>query len=206
MTTHDNPHNSLSAYPAYLGGVSLYLQEVETTATTQWIPDDDMDVVLALLMPGNRIACQLAIHTGLRISDVLRIKTDQLAPRITVREAKTGKSRRISVPRRLLDRIRDQAGPYWAFPSPRGEGHRTRQAVWADIKRAQRAIRLPANIGPHSLRKSYAVRMYDRTHDLAAVQRALNHTDPAVTMLYAMADHLAQQHRREGSGRRSRPR
>lgn len=161
--------------------------------------------MLALLTPANRLACQLALHTGLRIGDVLSLRTDQLKPRLTVREAKTGKSRRITIPKHLLAAIREQAGEIWAWPGRDPAQHRTRQAVWADIKRAQRACRLPSNIGPHSLRKTYAVRQYARSGDLGKVQLALNHSDMAVTMLYAMADHMTSQRKKSGSKRLSKP-
>lgn len=50
--------------------------------------------------------------------------------------------------------------------------------------------KLSENIGPHSARKIFAVDLYRRTGDLEAVRKALNHSDQAVTMLYAMADEL----------------
>lgn len=162
--------------------------------------------MLALLTPPNRLACQLALHTGLRISDVLALRTEQLKPRLTVKEAKTGKSRRITIPKQLLADIQAQAGEVWAWPGRDPAKHRTRQAVWADVKRAQRACRLPSNIGPHSLRKTYAVRQYARSGDLGKVQAALNHSDPAVTVLYALADHISGQKHPPKKGTRSKPR
>lgn len=50
--------------------------------------------------------------------------------------------------------------------------------------------KLSENVGPHSARKIFAVNLYHRTGDLEAVRKALNHSDQAVTMLYAMADEL----------------
>lgn len=170
---------------------------------TDYIPDQDLEVILALLTPANRLACQVSMHTGIRISDVLSLKPAQLIPRPTIVEAKTGKRKRISLTKQLLGRLKAQAGPEWVFPG-RISGHRTRQAVWADIKRAQRAMRLPANIGPHTLRKVYAVRLMHQAGDLAKVQKALNHDDQAVTMLYAMADYLTQQRQRDGTRKRCR--
>lgn len=178
------------------------------SSRTDWADDDTLDVVLSLLTPPNRLACQVSLHTGLRISDVLSIRTAQLTgPRITVREAKTGKSRRIYIPARLLARMREQAGEVWVWQHRTDpERHRSRQAVWADVHRAARAMRCTSIIGPHSMRKVYAVRRYQRSGgDLAAVQRALNHTDPTVTMLYALADHLSAQRRTEGGRRPSHP-
>lgn len=158
-------------------------------------------------MPQNRLIMQLAIHTGLRIGDVLALRSEQLRPRLTIHEAKTGKSRRITIPARLLRAIMAQAGEIWAFPGRDPAKPKTRQAVWKDIKRAAAAMRLPVNVGTHTARKVYAVRKLARSGgDLAAVSRALNHSDPAVTMIYAMADHLTKQ-TRQGQGRhRGRPR
>lgn len=174
--------------------------------TTTYIDDDQLEIVLALLTEPNRLACQLAIHTGLRIGDVLALRTDQLKPRLTVREAKTGKSRRVTIPAQLLRNIQAQAGETWAFPGRDPAKHRTRQAVWADVKRAQKALRLDHNIGPHSLRKTYAVRKYRSTGDLGKVRQLLNHDRDATTIIYALADHLTQQRKKEGVRKRSRPR
>lgn len=175
---------------------------------TDYATDSELDIVLSLLTPANRLACQVSLHTGLRISDVLAIRTDQLrSPRISVRERKTGKLRRVYIPQRLLDRMREQAGEVWVWPNARDpQRHRTRQAVWMDVHRAARAMRARPNIAPHTMRKVYAVRRYQAAHgDLAAVQRALNHSDPAVTLLYALADQLRSQRQREGGRRPSRP-
>lgn len=169
--------------------------------------DEDLEVALALLMPQNRLIMQVAIHTGLRIGDVVELRSEQIGQRFTVKERKTGKSRRVSLPMNLRRRIMEQAGEVWAFPGRKGSalGHKSRQAVWQDIKRAGRAMRLPANIGTHTARKVFAVRKLQATGNLGAVQRALNHDDMAVTMLYAMADHLGRQQAREGTRKRCRP-
>ena len=143
-------------------------------------------------MPANRLVCEVMLHTGLRVGDVVGLRADQVAQRFTVREAKTRKSRRVSLPPVLVDRIKAQArGSAWAFPSPRDPTkHRTRQAVWKDIKRAQKAFRLRINCGSHSMRKAYAVELMARYGDLAKVRRALNHDNDWTTMLYAFADRL----------------
>lgn len=185
------------------GGFCLW--EGVKVIRTEFINDDALDMVLSLLTPENRLACQVAIKTGLRIGDILNIRTEQLKQRMTIREAKTGKARRVYIPALLLSRLREQAGDLWVFPGRNPEKPRTRQAVWWDINRAQKALRLNRNIGTHTMRKVYAVRSYRRSGDLFAVQKALNHTDPAVTMIYAMADHLSVQRAREGGGRPSHP-
>lgn len=161
-------------------------------ATTEYLLEKELETVLALLTPQNRVIMRTVLHTGLRVGDVLAIKTEDLAPRMRVKEAKTGKYKTIGLPASLLADIKDQAGEGWAFPG-RFEGHKSRQAVWADIKRAAAACRLPQNVGTHSGRKVYAVRLLKKYGDIEKVRRLLNHDYLSVTLLYAMADSLLEQ-------------
>ena len=160
--------------------------------TTEYLIRREMDHVLAALTPSNRLVCQVCLHTGLRVGDVLSLRTDQLSRQFWVVEAKTGKRRRVNLTDDLLARIRAQAGPVWAFPGTKPGKHRTRQAVWADVKRAAKAFRIKANIAPHSFRKVYAVELMRQCGDVKRVQRALNHSDYATTMVYIMAAELLE--------------
>ena len=152
----------------------------------------EMEHVFAALTPGNRMVCRVAAHTGLRVGDVLALRTDKLRPQMWVTEAKTGKRRRVNFPKPLYEAMKAQAGTVWVFPSPRNpEKHRTRQAVWHDVKRAARAFRMPQNVGVHSLRKRYAVEQLERSRgNYKRVQSLLNHADMATTMIYAMSYQL----------------
>lgn len=152
----------------------------------------EMEHVFAALTPGNRLVCRVAVHTGLRVGDVLRIRTEQLGTQFWVTEQKTGKRRRVNLPKVLVDDIRAQAGPEWAFPGTRSPGKpRTRQAVWADVKRAAKAFRMPQNVGVHSLRKRYAVEQLEHSRgNFERVRKLLNHRDMATTMIYAMSYQL----------------
>lgn len=172
------------------------LQEVGDTMTTEYLLDREVGHVLAALMPQNQLIMQLVLHTGMRISDALELRTEQLVPSGWMVEKKTGKRRRYGIPGPLLLEIKRQAGKTWAFPSPvkRGnlERHKTRQAVWRDVKRAQKAFRLDKNVGTHSFRKVYAVKLMSKYGDIKKVRRNLNHTSDAVTTIYAMADVLLE--------------
>lgn len=181
--------------------------------TTEYLLNEQMEHVLAALTPQNALIMRTLLHTGMRLSDVLALKTAQLRPSGWYTEGKTGKRRRFGLPAELLESIKAQAGPEWAFPglSPRG-GHKTRQAVWKDVKRASRAFRLPQNVGPHSARKIYAVDLMAKYGDIERVRRALNHESSTVTAIYAMADMLTERRlavrrrRSQSSGARSRGR
>lgn len=161
---------------------------------TEYLLHREVEHVLAALMPVNRVVMRVCIHTGLRVGDVLALRTDQIAPRFWVTEQKTKKRRIVGLPADLMADMRKIAGKKYVFEhSNDPERHRTRQAVWKDVKRAARAFRLPQNVAPHSARKVYAVDLLAKYGDIAKVQRALNHSGPSVTMIYAMADQLYRQ-------------
>lgn len=160
--------------------------------TTEYLLDREVGHVLAVLMPQNRLIVQVILHNGARIGDVLRLQTAQLKPSFWYVEQKTGKRRRMGIPEPLLSQIKRQAGKVWAFPGRDGKTPKTRQAVWADMKRAQRAFRLPQNIGTHSARKVYAVKLLKKYGSIEKVRRNLNHSSTAITAVYVMADQLLE--------------
>ena len=150
--------------------------------------------ILAALMPENRLVMQLCIASGLRVSDVLELRTADLKRRQTVRQKKTGKTRRVQWPAALYEQMERQAGQCWVFESRTDpKKHRTRQAVWKDVKRAEAVFKRSGqlsrrqNLGPHTARKFAAVEAYHKG-GLPAAQRLLSHSDPLVTRLYALAD------------------
>ena len=161
--------------------------------TTEYLIDKEMEHVFAALMPENRLVCRVCVETGLRVGDVLALKPEQLAAQFWIREQKTGKRRRVNLKKELLSDLRANAGKFWVFPGRDPRKHRTRQAVWRDVKRASKAFRLPQNVAVHSLRKVFACETLTKNKgDLSKVQKALNHSDAATTMIYVMAYQLYQ--------------
>lgn len=157
---------------------------------SEWKPKGEIVHILAALKPENRLACEISLFTGLRINDVLSLKTEQvMKQRFTIREQKTGKTRTIRLPNDLFSRAMACAGQFYVFEHRlNGRKHRTRQAVYKDLKRAAALFGVKEQISPHSLRKVFAVEEYLDCGDLVRVQKLLNHTSEAVTMLYAMAN------------------
>lgn len=174
-----------------------------TLTRTDWVDSDTFGHLLAALTPENRLAIETSLATGLRIGDVLQLKTDQLLKeRFTIKEQKTGKSRRVYLPKDLRDDLMRQAGRFYVFEHRLDQRkHRTRQAVWKDLHHAAQFFRLPKRmtVAPHTARKIYAVSKYQSTGSLKKVQQLLNHSDEAVTVLYAMADQINNRHTRKRS-------
>lgn len=192
---------------------------------TDYLALDQLEALLAGLMPANRAALEISMCTGLRISDVLALRWEKccsLQPGdcLSLVVLKTGRPVDVYVTPKLCDALKRAGGGSvhpsgWVFPGriqgtkslgggESASGHRTRQAVWKDLKRAARLYRcegkrLRENVGPHSCRKVYAVHLYQDCKSLEVVRRALGHKDLAVTMLYALADELTNRERRVSS-------
>lgn len=160
--------------------------------TTEYLYDKEIGHILALLTPPNRLVMRLMLHTGMRVSDAVSLRPADLRSSGWYTEAKTGKRRRLGIPADLLAALRAQAGKDWVFEGRNPWQHRSRQAVWMDVHRAAKALRLDRVVGTHSARKVYAVKMLSKYGNIDKVRRALNHGDASVTMVYAMADVLLE--------------
>ena len=192
---------------------------------TEYITREKMELLLRAMSPENARVIRLSMDTGFRLSDCLSLRWRDLpadgktwdgssctpdgrptgcpmmthGASIVLTECKTGKRREAVLTEKACDLLRRQWRLWgkspWVFPGRDWRKHRTRQAVWKDLKEVSRTLRIDGkkvreNLGPHSARKIFAVDLYHRTGDLEAVRKALNHTDQAVTMLYALADQL----------------
>lgn len=168
---------------------------------SDWLCEKTANIILGAMQPVNALVLAVSAATGLRVSDVLSIKTESLQQRMTVREMKTGKNKRIYVPSQLLLKMQQQAGRIWVFEHRTNyRSHRTRQAVYKDIKacadfyKRNGTIAKGAQISPHSLRKLSAVNEFERSGNMAAVGKFLNHNakDKGVTEIYANAEEITK--------------
>ena len=72
------------------------------------------------------------------------------------------------------------------FPSRKGQGLKAMSRIAAHdaLKDAFEAAGLNGKLGTHSLRKSYAQRLYEHTNDIYAVQEMLGHKSVVTTQRY----------------------
>lgn len=163
---------------------------------SDFVEKDILGHVLFALTEPNRLACKVALETGLRIDDVLSLPAIVLGMKsFTVCESKTGKKKKCRLSDNLKGDLRRISGKVYIFPHRCDENrHRTRQAVYADIKRAARLFRVKQNVTPHTMRKAYAVDLMRKYKDINKVAEALNHDKNFIstTMLYALADIISQ--------------
>lgn len=130
-------------------------------------------------------------YTGLRVSDVVRIKYGDISKDGTLKyiSLKTGKAGFIKLPGELLALIGRRGGEEYVFKSsksPKKHIHRT--TVYRHIKKACRKVGIDSDgVSCHSARKSFAVRTF-RENGLGKTMHMLQHSSPSTTLLYALSD------------------
>lgn len=160
-------------------------------STADYIPEESFTILLKALMPQNRLALQVSLATGLRIDDVLHLKREQLEKdRFTIKEMKTGKRRRIRIPKALREECLRYSGRFYVFEHRLDQNKpRTRQAVYKDLKRACELFRVNGlQISPHTARKIYSVGLYDKYNSVDKVRDVMKHRDTSTTEIYCNAD------------------
>lgn len=168
---------------------------------SDYITNDFLKVFLFALTRADRLICEISLQTGWRIDDVLELKTEQIQhalqlkkPYLQIIEKKTQKKSKKYLPRNLLDECLTQAGEFYLFAGRDDyRKHRTRQAVYLDIKRAAKKFNIKYNISPHSMRKNYSVYIYNK-YGLERTKNELNHDNELVTLLYALSDEISEKH------------
>ena len=158
-----------------------------------YIEPKEFSLLISLMNYGNFLIMRVCLDTGLRISDVLCFEKRKLLQKsFVVTEMKTGKKRKIRLKAKLkaeLLRFCSCNGSAFVFRHRTNpKKHKTRQAVWYDIKRACSLLGIKKNITPHSARKIFAVELGKLGYDLEAVRQLLNHDQEGTTMFYLFAE------------------
>ena len=149
------------------------------------------------LAPEDKAITRLAVLTGFRIDDIIRSRReDWNSEKITLQEAKTGKRRSVCNSTEIRAELKEldkraarrrRAGELCPGrrQRERDSPFLARSTIWRHWKKAVREAGY-AGMGytVHSLRRCYAVGVWQRTRDIAAVQKDLGHDRPTTTWIY----------------------
>ena len=169
----------------------------------------DMEEYLRYRRERDYVLFVLGINTGLRISDLLKLKAEDVKDgSLLIREKKTGKIKECKlsdkVVKTLNQYIQDEiysTKPHkrnrkkenvdsitestYLFPSGKCPSKPVGKIqIWKIIKQAAEACGIDGNIGTHTLRKTFGYWAYKKGIDIYIIMNALNHSNPAVTKRY----------------------
>ena len=144
----------------------------------------------------NHLLICTCLFTALRISDVLRLTTDQvydfqnhrIRKSITIIERKTGKSKTIALHKNLI------AALAVCFPSakpgnPLIRNTQTNKALsriqaWRIISTAAESLELPHRVSCHSLRKTFGYHAWKSGVSPAVLMEIFNHSNMTISRRY----------------------
>ena len=144
----------------------------------------------------DRAMLELMYATGLRISEIINLKLEDLHLTMgTLQTLGKGHKERI-VPVgdeaiKWINRYLEEARPKllkqkrsnYLFLNFHGN-NLTRQGVWKNLKAEVRKAGIQKNITPHTLRHSFATHILENGADLGIVQELLGHADISTTQIY----------------------
>jgi len=150
----------------------------------------------------DRTMLELLYATGLRVSELVELKTGQINLRqgVVRIQGKGNKERlvplgqeSISWLEKYLKDTRSKIAPElsndYVFTTRR-QSAMTRQAFWYLIKRYAQKVGIKKHLTPHTLRHCFATHLLNHGADLRVVQMLLGHSDLSTTQIYT---HVAQE-------------
>jgi len=138
----------------------------------------------------HHLLLELMYGCGLRVSEAVKLKKDQLnfdEGIVTIREGKGRKDRHVALPRTIQNRLkayldaRADDSPY-VFNTHRGHLHvKSAQNI---VEHATKKAGIRKKVTPHTLRHSFATHLLEQGTDLRIIQRLLGHSDIKTTQIY----------------------
>lgn len=143
----------------------------------------------------NYIMFLLGVGTGLRISDILELKKEDLMnthlvfkPKKTNKTKKSNKYQRLritpSIRKELIEYANTLEDGEYAIGSRQGVNKPICRSTAYKILRQAAKVCHVHEIGTHTLRKTFGYHFYKQTGDIAMLMQLFNHSDPAITLRY----------------------
>ncbi|MCU9808353.1 site-specific integrase [Paraclostridium sp. AKS46] len=152
----------------------------------------------------NYVMFLLGIYTGLRISDILKLRVKdvidltnkkdkrRIKKQIILREQKTSKQKIIKInpilKEPLEEYVQDKEMYEYLIKSRQGFNKPISRKRAYEILKELGEIFDVESLGCHSMRKTFGYHYYKQTKDIALLQKIFNHSSPAITLAYIGID------------------
>ena len=144
-------------------------------------------LINSITNPKHRLIVELLYSAGLRLSEVINLKVDDLDLQSSigwVRKGKGRKDRLFIISKKIKHKLKQrvQLETKYVFPGRNGCLHpRTIQEI---VKKAGKKAKIRKKVHPHMLRHSFATHLIQNGYDVNSVQSLLGHSSSQTTMVY----------------------
>lgn len=149
----------------------------------------EIEAYLAKQSKRDRLLFVAGVNTGLRISDLLRLRAEDVqGTHLVITEKKTSKRKFLRInptaARAFKEYTEGMAADEYLFSGREGD-HRpiSRARAYQILRQAANRNGLK-NIGTHTLRKTFGYHFYQQTKDVAMLQTIFGHSDQSITLRY----------------------
>jgi integrase/recombinase XerD len=167
-------------------------------------PEEVAQLIDAARTPYQRILLMMLYATGVRRTELARLKVSDIDSRRMVIHIQGGKGRRdrdVMLSPKLLEALRQywrglkRKPTTWLFPNKRRQKNADapidNKVVWYACQQAAKRAGLKKAIHPHTLRHCFATHLLEAGADLRTIQILLGHHDLKETTIYL---HVSQRH------------
>lgn len=176
------------------------IERIPRPKRTQQLPtvlsrDEVRRVVGVIRHPTHRAMVMLLYASGVRVSELVRLRPEDLdrdRGLLRVKGGKGGKDRYTLLSDRAMEAVDRHLGRWefedrtlrWVFPGGRPESHVNPRTVQKVVARAGRRAGLEKRVTPHVLRHSFATHLLESGTDLRFIQQLLGHASSRTTEIY----------------------
>jgi len=167
-------------------------------------PEEVAQLIDAARTPYQRILLMMLYATGVRRTELARLKVSDINSRRMVIHIRGGKGRRdrdVMLSPKLLEALRQywrglkRKPTTWLFPNKRRQKNTDApidgKVVWYACQQAAKRAGLKKAIHPHTLRHCFATHLLEAGADLRTIQILLGHHDLKETTIYL---HVSERH------------
>ncbi len=144
--------------------------------------------------PKERALIMVLYSSGLRVSEVVRLRRRDLDVDRGIIHVRAGKGRKdrytllsdraaevVDIHQRFQDQVE---GEGWLFPGGREGRHLNTRTVQKVVSRAARRAEIRKRVTPHTLRHSFATHLLESGTDIRFIQELLGHASTRTTQIY----------------------
>lgn len=183
-------------YINYNGFEFVRAKEQKKTFCDTAIDEEQYETLMNWAKENNNkvwLICKVIANTGVRVSELINLKTAEISKGYTDIVGKGNKTRRIYFTKTLLDEIKDLCGSEYIIENRYGKQMSTRGVAQLLITAGEKSGVPKEVMHPHSFRHFFAKQFLKNKQDVTLLGDLLGHSNISTTAIYTRMTSQEQQ-------------